>query len=384
MADALLGFVGDVCVNRQNPSEVFREVRGILRVPDVMFANLEGACTDDPHPVPSAHQVISAPSRSLDVYAEVGFKVLSLANNHIVDVGYEAMLETRSRLHAQDVSTCGAGACLAEASQPAILNVNGVSIAFLAYASVFPIGYEARSNRPGLAPLRAYNFFREPFPLVHVPGVRPLITTVPDQTDLARMIEDIGRARARADLVVVSFHWGDQSLPCHLTDHETRTARYCIDRGADMVVGHHHHAIRGMEWYRGKPILYGLGHFVFDHLGNVKSAEELLEPDVVQYLRQINATTDPARYFDFPDYYRMTLVAWAVADRTGIRDIGFLPCRLAAEGIVHPLRLDSPEGAEVVRHLEQCNRTQGLKSRVVADAAVRLAGFETMRVVETA
>src|SRR6185437_4257994 len=72
------------------------------------------------------------------------------------------------------------------------------------------------------------------------------------------------RARESSDLVVTSFHWGEYLRPFHLTEHERRTARYCIDQGADMVVGHHHHALRGMEWYKGKPIMYGLGHFVFD------------------------------------------------------------------------------------------------------------------------
>src|SRR5207244_1166869 len=137
-------------------------------------------------------------------------------------------------------------------------------IAFLAYASVFPIGFQARAHTPGLAPMRAYNAWREQFPTYYYPGIAPVITTVPDQGDLARLDEDIQCARERADVVVASFHWGDYSCPFRLTDHETRTARHCIDHGAHMVVGHHHHALRGMEWYQGRPILYGLGHFVFD------------------------------------------------------------------------------------------------------------------------
>jgi poly-gamma-glutamate capsule biosynthesis protein CapA/YwtB (metallophosphatase superfamily) len=266
MTDVLIGFVGDVLVNRPDPLKVFADVRGVLAAPDVLFGNLEGTYTDDPHPVPGVIGGSGAPAKYLDVFPEAGFDVMSLANNHILDVGYDAMLENRSRLRDGGVQTCGAGRDLAEAREPAVVEAGGLRIAFLAYASVFPVGYEARQTMPGLAPVRAHTIWRDPYPSINVPGKLPLVSTIPDEGDLARLAEDISSARARADVVVTSFHWGDYSRPFHLTDHETRTARYAIDSGADLVVGHHHHALRGFEWYRGKPIMYGLGHFVFDLL----------------------------------------------------------------------------------------------------------------------
>ncbi|MGB9280796.1 MAG: CapA family protein [Pseudonocardiaceae bacterium] len=75
--------------------------------------------------------------------------------------------------------------------------------------------------------------------------------------------DDVAAATQQADLVLVSFHWGDFTRPYALTDHERRTARVAIDAGADAVLGHHH-LLRGVEHYRNKPIFYGLGHFVFD------------------------------------------------------------------------------------------------------------------------
>jgi poly-gamma-glutamate capsule biosynthesis protein CapA/YwtB (metallophosphatase superfamily) len=389
MSKVLMGFVGDVLVNRDEPRAVFSEVREVLDVPGVVFANLECAYTDFPRPVPSALAVLSAPANNLDVYAEVGFDVMSLANNHILDAGYAAMLETRSRLRAQGVMTCGVGDTLADAREPAIFNVDGLRVAFLAYASIFPIGYEARSNSPGLAPMRAYSFWREPFSNLHAPGLRPLITTVPDQTDLENLTEDIRRARGRADLVVTSFHWGDYSRRFHLTDHETRTARHCIDQGAHMVVGHHHHALRGMEWYRGRPIMYGLGHFVFDYRW------EWSEEEYRKFLSDFGL--DRLDQHEQSDYYtapregwpllpmhedtRLTVMAWATAGRDGVSDIGFLPCRLTQDGLVHPLSVSSPESNEVVSYLEKCNATQGLKSRIVLEGAQRIQRFRTLRVV---
>lgn len=382
MSNVLIGMVGDVLVDRENPPEVFGEVQDILAVPDVMFANLEAAYTDDPRPIPSASVLLQPRAHNLDVYAKVGFNVMSMANNHIVDVGYEAMLQTRSRLRAQGVKTCGAGSSSREAREPALIDAKGLRIAFLAYASVFPMGYEARTNMPGLAPMRAYNVWRDPVETVYTPGMSPLVTTVPDETDLVHLTDDIQRARQCADLVVVSFHWGDYTRRFHLTDHETRTARYCIDQGADMIVGHHHHVLRGIEWYKNKPILYGLGHFVFDLRWEWT---EDLSAVIAPYERGSDAcySLSPRSGWPFLPMHedaRMTIMAWATASRTGISDISFLPCRLTPEGSVRPLKLDSPESAEVVDYLEKCNTTQGLKSLIVTSGSMSIAGFQTLRV----
>ena len=246
----LIGFVGDVHVDRDDPAEAFSKVRDVLRVPKAMFGNLEGSYADNPTLL-TTFGPVCAPAHNLDAYAQAGFNVMSLANNHIADAGYESMLKTRSRLRAQGIQTCGAGASWADARAPAILEADGITIAFLAYACIFPLGYEAGAAAPGLSAVRAQTVWRDPWPTYHAPGMRPFITTIPDQSDLAYLTGDIRRARERADIVITSFHWGDQTRRFHLTDHETRTARHCIDQGAHMVVGHHHHSLRGMEWYKG-------------------------------------------------------------------------------------------------------------------------------------
>jgi poly-gamma-glutamate capsule biosynthesis protein CapA/YwtB (metallophosphatase superfamily) len=383
MSNVLIGMVGDVLVDRENPIEVFSHVRDILRVPDIMFANLEAAYTDDPRPVPSAPVVLKPPAHNLDVFANVGFNVMSMANNHIVDVGYEAMLQTRSRLRAQGVRTCGAGGSFDEAHEPALIDAKGLRVAFLAYCVGYPSGYEARAKTPGLAPMRAYRYLRDPDPSDPTdPGDLLDVITLPDKNDLAALTKDIERASAVADLVVVSFHWGDYTKPFHLTDHETRTARYCIDHGADMIVGHHHHVLRGIEWYKGKPILYGLGHFVFDL--RWEWSEELLKV-IASYERGAGARYTVAPRSGWPllpmhEDARMTIIAWATANRGAISDISFLPCRLTPEGLVRPLELDSRASAEVVDYLDKCNTTQGLKSLIVENSSLSIAGFRTLRV----
>ena len=380
--DLLLGFVGDLMVDRDDPEEPFRAVAGLLHAPDIMFGNSEAAYTDDPHPAPSAATPIFPGPLNLDVFAKAGFDVMSLANNHIVDAGHRAMLENISRLNDQGVATCGAGATLEQARQPAVIERASTRVAYLGYASVFPIGYEARSNVPGLAPVRARDHWRPAVDNYHAPGTPPRCSTIPDEQDLVNTAADIAHARSRADLVVASFHWGDCLRPYHLTDHEMRTARWAIEQGADIVAGHHHHALRGIEWHNGRPIFYGLGHFVFDLELNLSAEAE-------QMFAVIRETVGDYAIFPRPGWpllpmhpdTRMTIWAWVRADRNGISDIGFIPCRLQPNGSVEALDPDSDAGREVVEYITTCNDSQGLNGTLTTDRAPVIAGWRSVRVI---
>jgi poly-gamma-glutamate capsule biosynthesis protein CapA/YwtB (metallophosphatase superfamily) len=384
MTRILIGLTGDLLVNRDDPSSAFADVRELLAVPDVLFGNLEGAYTDDPRYLPSVAAGASAPEHNLEAFWAAGFDVLGLANNHMLDVGPDTMLETRKRLRDAGIATCGAGEDLSDARRPAVVEAGGMRVAFLAYTSVFPIGHEARPARPGVVPMRAYNSWREPIPTIHLPGTRPLVTTTPDETDLALLTEDVRAVRDQADLVVTSFHWGDYTRPFHLTDHERRMARHCIDVGADLVVGHHHHALRGMEWYAGKPIMYGLGHLVYDLRIDWTEEYRRSVAEVYPDLPKDELGYDVGPRDGWPllpmhEDTRMTGVAWAAADETGVLDIGFVPCGLTPDGVVHPYAPSSSEGRRVVDYVGRAISTQDLAGRIVSSGA--LGGFESVRVV---
>ena len=381
MSEILIGFVGDLLVNRNDPVEAFRYVRDILKAPQIMFGHLEGVYTDNPHFSPSAYAAVGAPAHNLNVYADVGFNVVSMASNHLLDMGYQAMLETRARLRAQGVKTCGAGLTASDAREPAIIEVHGIRVAFLAYASSFPIGYEARSNAPGLAAIRSYKFWRDSDPNNH-PGGDPLSTTIPDKGDIALLSADIKRARKQADLLIVSFHGGEYHRPFHLTELETQTARYSIDEGADMVVSHHHHALRGMEWHHGKPILYGLGHFVFDLRWELSDEVQrfLVDPGEADTSYRIGPREGWPLLPMHKDT-RMTAIVWATASQTRITNISVLPCRLSSDGLVHPLRITSPESDEVKAYLCECNRTQHLNGVFSAKNSRPVAGYHTLQLI---
>jgi len=101
-----------------------------------------------------------------------------------------------------------------------------------------------------LAPLRGYNLYEDADPYNWVPGAQPRVRTFTDEQDLVALQTSIVAAHREADIVMTSFDWGDWTRPAHLTDHEIRVAHCAIDFGADIVVGHHHHLLRGIEWYR--------------------------------------------------------------------------------------------------------------------------------------
>lgn len=376
----LLGFAGDLVIDRDDPDEALAEVRSLLQEPDVLFGNLECPYSDAPPTVLTVQLAVLAPrAHNLDAFPRAGFDVMSLANNHILDAGHEEFLQTQRRLHEQGVATCGAGPNLGAARRPAVVIHGGSKVGFLAYASMFPHGYQASSTAPGLAPLRAHNHFHDQTEYF-APGYLPRIETLPDPTDHEHLAADLQALRNEVDLVVTSFHWGDHLRPFVLTDHEKRTARFCIDRGADLVLGHHHHTLRGIEWYEGKPIFYGLGHFVFDH--------RLV---VTEELRTYIEKADPESYAVFPREgwpllplhpdTRMTLLGWAKAEGSRITDVGFVPCRLRPNGQVIAVHPDSAEGREIIEYVDRCNRSQKLNGRLTRENAPVIGGHPSVRVV---
>src|SRR4029077_10364127 len=199
-------------------------------------------------------------------------------------------------LRSLGIATVGAGPNLAEARKPVVLVCKGMRIAFLGYASVFPIGYEARESVPGVAPLRAHTHYFDPTPLNQSPGSVPRVFTFADPGDLEALSKDIDDARRLADLVVVSCHWGDALRPSTIFDYERQISRAAIDFGAGLVLCHHHHIIRGVEMYRGVPIFHGLGHFVL-HLPNF---EQTVSRVAIADMRQRQGDYGMRPYSDYP------------------------------------------------------------------------------------
>jgi poly-gamma-glutamate synthesis protein (capsule biosynthesis protein) len=357
--------VGDVFVNRPDPEDAFRHSAPVLRRLDLVFGNCEGAFTDNPHYAPSAGWQVVAPRKAGAGLGEAGFHVMACANNHIVDAGHEGLRDTLDLLRSQSVSTVGAGANIAEALSPAIRECRGVKVGFLGFASVYQSGYEARKSSPGLAPMRIHSHYYiadwDAYGRVE-PGAPPQVRTVPYPEDLALLQSSVAELKARADVVVVSHHWGQASRPAVMTEYERVLGRASIDAGADVVLGHHHHFLRGVEIYRGRPIYYGLGHFVFDLPG---LEEALTERELAKLHEMGEYGIYPREGYPLSPFHpdaRFTMIALCHFEGRELASFGFLPCLINQHNHAVPLDAHSDDGAAVIDYVRRVSADAGLQT----------------------
>ncbi len=189
-----------------------------------------------------------APSVQARRLADAGFDAATLANNHVMDFGGEALLETLRLLDEAGVGHTGAGPDRPAARRPLLFSARGQSVAVLAYADA--------GTLPGIEHFAASDETAGTV-FVHGDGAGS-----PDEASSQMLRNDIGAARKRADLVIVAFHWGTEGAddPDPL---QRSLAHLAIDAGAGAVIGHHPHRLQGVEVYHGRPIAYSLGNFAF-------------------------------------------------------------------------------------------------------------------------
>ncbi|MBB4264222.1 CapA family protein [Bradyrhizobium sp. CIR3A] len=350
------GAVGDVFIDRPNPERAFTASGELLRQLDLVFGNCEGAYTDNPIYPPSVGWRVVAPNANGADLQKAGFHVMAVANNHCVDGGHVGLLDTLRQLRGQGIQTIGAGANLPEALAPATFERKGAKIGFIGFASVYPSGYEARTDRPGLAPMRVHYWINTAYGLES--GVPPHIRSnvYPEDVELMKsIIEDL---RKQVDIVVVSHHWG-QYRSVYLTEYERSLARVAIDGGADIVLGHHHHFLRGIELYKDKPIFYGLGHFVFDLTG----AECVQGGYLRQELGDDCIFPRPGYPLSpFPEDTRMTMVATCDFDGKMLTSVGFFPCMIDEKNHASPLKLGDPRAEKIADYMSTITFRADLKT----------------------
>jgi len=151
------------------------------------------------------------------------------------------------------IACCGAGADLNEARRPAILQIAEKRIAILSYNCVGPQNAWATDTGAGVAFVRVETANGDPI----APSAR-LEQAEPES--VRAMQQDIVSVKQKTDFVIVALHKGIVHTPARLAPYERPIAHAAIDAGADTVIGHHAHIIRGMEFYRGKPVFHGLGN----------------------------------------------------------------------------------------------------------------------------
>lgn len=246
--EATIVAVGDVVLSRKKPEEAFEKVLEELRMATFSCCNFEVPLSQKGTPQYAKFETLHAAPKMIDGFVRAGFKVVSLANNHIMDYGSEALLETIDIIDSRGILHSGAGRNLEEARKPAFFNCGGMEFAFISFATEAFSGYGANPCKPGISLIR-----RDP---LYGPSC-----VNPDDKDA--MMGVIKAARREGNFVIAAFHWG-LSQSRALTRSQETLGRAAVDAGAGLVIGHHPHILQGVEVYKDSLILYSLGNFVFD------------------------------------------------------------------------------------------------------------------------
>lgn len=230
LANSFADKVGD------NYNWAFAELQE-YRDADLAMVNLENPLTRSTLARPNKQFNFKADPEAVKVLTEGGIDLVNLANNHIMDYEEPGLVETLKTLDEAGIHAIGAGQNIVEARRPKILEVKGQRIAYFGYYDAD--FHAAEENKAGSNP-----------------------------TDNQRIAADIRAVRDQVDWVIVNYHWGVE-LSDYPGDWQIDLGRYTIDQGADVVVGHHPHVLQGAEIYKGRPIVYSLGNFIFG--GNSRS-----------------------------------------------------------------------------------------------------------------
>ena len=211
---------------------------------DLVFANLEAPFCNKGEPYPK-NFVFKVPEKHVNVLKAGNINLVSLANNHIIDYGMPCLNSTVNLLKKEKIYFAGAGENFNSAHKPAVFEIKNIKFAFFAYSMTLPKYFFATDSTGG--------------------------TAYPKRKILR---DSISFYNNKVDHVIVSFHWGKElsEIP---KEYQQNYARWAIDYGADLILGHHPHVLQGIEKYKNRIIVYSLANFIFASYSN-KATESMI------------------------------------------------------------------------------------------------------------
>lgn len=225
-------------IKNKDFSLLFGDVLPYIKQADISITNLESPLIDEGNPIPKTGPNLKSPTDSIEALKYAGFDMVTLANNHMMDFGAEGLNSTISICEKNGIRCIGAGSNITEASKVCYIDKKGKTIAFINCCE--NEWSTTDGDKPGCNPLNEVNIYYQ-----------------------------IQEAKANADFVILIIHGGHETyeLP---SPRMKQLYRWFIDLGVDAVIGHHTHCYSGSEIYKGKPIVYSLGNFIFD--SNIRDA----------------------------------------------------------------------------------------------------------------
>jgi poly-gamma-glutamate synthesis protein (capsule biosynthesis protein) len=359
--------VGDVAVRyqevgRDKPETAFALVAPLLKA-DIAYCNSETLYGERTTPSWAGDHArrINHP-RNIDAFTFAGFNVASMANNHTFDVGWEPVADAINRLNKAGIGTLGVGVNLDEARKPLVVERKGTRVAFLAYNLIGPMEYYAGPQNPGCAFVRVKDLYER---IEHQPGTPAWVYTYADKGDLEALQQDIVKAKKMADIVVPCFHWGIHMVEHLLAMYQEEVGHAAIDAGADLILGHHPHLIKGIEVYKGKVIFYSLGNFVMDYGPSGHDYSRwpgIKHNQLVDMLYDNQGDPEYPLYF-FPPKSRPTLIAKCIIRDKKIAKVSYYPCLINKQGQPEPLAHDHPKAKKFTDYVASISETQGRSAR---------------------
>ena len=354
---------GDVAACRDDLASMFAGVGDELRRAPVVFGQLECVVSDRGEPVPHAKLAMRTRAAFAPVLREAGFTLMSFAGNHCLDWGLGAFRDTLDHVARAGVRLAGVGRYLDEALMPVIQEHAGVRIALVAASSILPAGYAAGPAKPGCAPMWAHTYYEQIEP--DQPATPPRVRSYADPDDLARLVAAIRAARAQADVVLLSLHWGIHMVTGSIADYQREVAHAAIDAGADAILGHHPHLMKGIEVYRGKPVFYSLGNFAIEQPHAFDPA--ILDSASFRHLVSLNPHWTLEQTYMLPEETRITgIVRLTVADGA-LAGVRIRPCWVRDDSSPVVLCANDPEFDRVKDYLVEVTGSEGLNARLTVD-----------------
>lgn len=212
-----------------------QKIQEQIKESDIFMVNQEFPFSNRGTAAADKQYTFRLPPEKVSIFSEMGIDIVTLANNHALDFGSDALLDTGAALDGVGIRYVGAGENMERAKKLETIKVGGKVIGFLGASRVIPVHtWNANSYTPGM------------------------LTTY----DPEILLGEIQKAKTVCDYVVVYVHWGIERAEMP-KDYQRTLGQQYIDAGADLVIGSHPHVLQGIEYYKDKPIVYSLGNFVF-------------------------------------------------------------------------------------------------------------------------
>ena len=274
-------FAGDVLI--AEAMEQYYDTEGVSRIvsekllaemqnADICMVNNEFQFSTQGIPMEDKQFTFRTDPKYVQIMLDMGVDIVSLANNHSLDFGTEALKDTFATLDDAGILYAGAGNSIERAEALQIIEVNGLKFGFLAATRVIPVSqWNVEFRRPGL------------------------FTTYDD----TRLVECIEAAREECDFLTVYVHWGIER-EAYPENYQTSIAKNCFNAGADLVIGAHPHVLQGIEFMDGKPVFYSLGNYIFAQtIARTALVKVEVQPDGGATYSLIPAYADDGRTMEF-------------------------------------------------------------------------------------